>query len=296
MTSHFPMSRPHAKNWCFTLNNYTPEEEEALKRIGEEMANDNNHWCKYLCFGRERGEQGTPHLQGCISIRTCQRMNWIVNKIWGRGHQRTHWEIMKGTIDQAANYCKKDGDYSEYGRITQAAIQNQWEDIRDMIKNGCTSDEVRDKYPKTWAAYRTSIESWVNEGRQARLEHYDGDLKQKNSWIWGPPGVGKSKKAREEGNSFYNKAVNKWWDGYNGEEVVILEDVDPERCKMLVHHMKIWLDRYIFTAEVKQSSTVLSPKSYRMIITSNYSPEECFNQTDLEAIRRRLHVIHMTNL
>lgn len=293
MTSHFPMSRG-ARRWCFTLNNYTPEEELTFWRLGQDI--NNSDWLEYLIYGREVGEQGTRHLQGYLMAKHRMRWSTINNKIFGEQDQgRIHWETSRGTPQQAIAYCKKDGDFEEYGELANKP-KNQWDDIKEMIKSGCTSDEVRDKYPRTWAAYRTSIESWVNEGRQARLEHYDGDLKQKNLWIWGPPGVGKSKKAREEGNSFYNKAVNKWWDGYKGEEVVILEDVDPERCKMLVHHMKIWLDRYIFTAEVKQSSTVLSPKSYRMIITSNYSPEECFNQTDLEAIRRRLHVIHMTSL
>ena len=287
------MSRPHAKNWCFTLNNYTPEEEEALKRIGEEMKNDNKHWCKYLCFGRERGEQGTPHLQGCISIRTCQRMIWIVNKIWGRGHQRSHWEVMRGTIDQAANYCKKDGDFSEYGRLTDCALTNQWDAIRTLIEGGASREEIREKYTKTWIQHRTSIEAWINEGRQERLEQYDGELKDKNMWIWGRAGVGKSRKAREEGERHYNKQANKWWDGYNGEDTVIIEDLDPDNCRLLVHHLKIWLDRYIFTAQVKQSSIILSPKDFRLIITSNYSPEQCFNPTDLEAIRRRLKVIHM---
>ena len=293
MTSHFPMSAG-ARRWCFTLNNYTPEEELAFWRLGQEI--ENSDWLEYLIYGREVGEQGTPHLQGYLMANHKMRWSTMNRRIFGQDdYGRVHWETARGTPQQAITYCKKDGDFEEFGS-TGTKPKNQWQDIKEMVNSGKSVEDIRDKYPGTWAAYRTSIESWVNEGRQARLEHYDGDLKQKNLWIWGPPGVGKSKKAREEGNSFYNKAVNKWWDGYKGEEVVILEDVDPERCKMLVHHLKIWLDRYIFTAEVKQSSTVLSPKSYRMIITSNYSPEECFNQTDLEAIRRRLHVIHMTSL
>ena len=48
-------------NWCFTLNNYTAEEEEKLK--GELPG------VKYIVFQRERGhEKGTPHLQGYLEL------------------------------------------------------------------------------------------------------------------------------------------------------------------------------------------------------------------------------------
>jgi len=46
--------------WCFTLNNYTEEERDALRSLK----------CKYIVFGYERGEEGTPHLQGYVHLST----------------------------------------------------------------------------------------------------------------------------------------------------------------------------------------------------------------------------------
>ena len=35
---------------------------------------------------------------------------------------------------------------------------------------------------------------------------------------------------------YYPKLNNKWWDGYQSQKVVIMEDVDKETVKFLHHH------------------------------------------------------------
>ena len=47
------------EGWCFTLNNYSVEEEETIR----------NAPCAYMLFGRERGDEGTPHLQGYVHFK-----------------------------------------------------------------------------------------------------------------------------------------------------------------------------------------------------------------------------------
>lgn len=109
-------------------------------------------------------------------------------------------------------------------------------------------------------------------------------------WIWGPPGTGKSHFARQHyGSSLYLKAQNKWWDGYQGQKFVLLDDLDT---KVLGHYLKIWCDKYAFMAECKGSSIQIRPD--RFLITSNYTPEELFDDPIVAAaIRRRCYFIHL---
>lgn len=53
--------------------------------------------------------------------------------------------------------------------------------------------------------------------------HHEGT---RGEWYWGQPGAGKSRKAYEENPGAYRKAQNKWFDGYRGEKVIILDDLD----------------------------------------------------------------------
>lgn len=115
-----------------------------------------------------------------------------------------------------------------------------------------------------------------------------------NEWHHGPTGVGKSLHVRKAyGESLYYKPFNKWWDGYQEESTVLLDDITPEHAFMLSYLLQ-WADHYPFTAEVKGSTTIIRPR--RIIVTSNYRPEEIFQRDDgknaesVKAILRRFRV------
>ena len=73
------------------------------------------------------------------------------------------------------------------------------------------------------------------------------------------------------------KPMNKWWDGYAGEEVVVLDDFDPRHAEHLSYYLKIWADHYAFNAEVKGGMIRVRPKT--VIVTSQYAIEDCFKET-----------------
>lgn len=83
------------------------------------------------------------------------------------------------------------------------------------------------------------------------------------------------------------KALNKWWDGYDNEQVIIIEDVDSFAAGHLGHALKIWADEAHFSAEVKGGTLKIRP--LLIIVTSNYLIEDLWpNDLILQAaIKRR---------
>lgn len=197
----------------------------------------------------------------------------------------SHIAKCRGNAQQNVNYINSHHPdlLWEIGTMPQGKedINDTWEAFIEDIHNGCV-----DKDSKMYARYQNYAERRLAELKVH--EDYDGDLKAKNIWIWGPSRTGKTYWARHFSNKrIYVKPINKWWDGYDGQEIVIIEDIDPDSCKHLAHYMKIWSDRYPFTAALKGSSTVISPKDYSLIVTSNYSIDDCFDGKDIIPIQSR---------
>jgi len=177
-----------------------------------------------------------------------------------------------------------EGTFFEVGaRPVKRNNKIDWARQLDLAKRGL-EDEID---PGVYMRCYNTIKKIKAENMVAALDADDVT----GLWIWGPPGVGKSRLARDCYPGVYDKPLNKWWDGYSCGPV-LLDDVDKVH-KVLGHHLKRWCDRYSFTAEVKGGTVSIRP--VKIIITSNYSIEEIFGEdmTLVEAIRRRCHVVHM---
>lgn len=109
---------------------------------------------------------------------------------------------------------------------------------------------------------------------------------------WGESGTGKTRRAWYEAGTpatVYIKNPNtKWWDGYRGQETVIIDEFTG---RIDITYLLTWLDRYPCLVEVKGYSTPLL--ATRFFITSNVDPRNWYpeaNPAQQAALLRRMNI------
>lgn len=284
---------PMRIRWCFTWNNYENNQQE-LERFRTWVQGPDT---KMVIIGEETAPTtGTKHLQGYLEL-TKQRRITELKKL----SQQIHWEGANGTRTQNYEYCSKEGNIwyekQDAGKwSTSRAQDDKWQQIRDLARLGQLS-EIEAQFPHDYILYRGAMERMAAESTIAKLQIFEGDLQKKNVWIWGEPGVGKSKWANNKYDlpAIYRKMANKWWDGYNilNHKLVLIEDWPSVTQLDMGHFMKLWSDRYPFRGECKGGMVTVDPKVH-IVVTSNYPISQCFTPTDVPAIQRRFCELNMT--
>lgn len=266
-------ARPQAKHWTFTLNNPVAGEGDA---ITVELVD-------YLIVGNEIGTEGTPHHQGYVCFKRPLRLTAVKKLL-----PRAHWEVAKGSPAQNYQYCSKDGDFLEIGVLPQPQTANaskkraaDYQLAMDQAKR----QKLYEVEPGLLIRHMSSLKQIARDHppELAENDHLSG------IWFYGQPGTGKSKTARWLYPNAYPKPCNKWWDGYQNQHYVIIDDFDRNHS-VLGHHLKIWADHYPFIAEQKGHSIKIRPTI--ICVTSNYHPAELFTDdpTLRQAILRRFTI------
>lgn len=112
----------------------------------------------------------------------------------------------------------------------------------------------------------------------------------------GGSGLGKSRRAwheaealQRQGLSIYEKMPDtKWWDGYSGEQVIVLDEFTG---KVSIGHLLRWFDRYPCKVEYKGGCTYLATTHW--FITTNLPLDRWFSDITpehMDALKRRVQV------
>lgn len=225
----------------------------------------------------EKGEETEhPHIQFFLSFKKSVRPTQIT-----RVDKRVHFEKVK--INNGADrYCMKEETRVEgpieFGeKPIQRNNKTDWEAVWKKAKEG----KIEEIPASIRVIHYNKLKSIAKDNMQFKdCDHLRG------IWIWGKAGSGKSRWVREQcKESLYPKLCNKWWDGYQGEKYVVMDDIMP--ChSVLAQQLKIWTDRYDCILETK-GGAVHAQYEY-FIVTSQYSIGEIFqDEKDREALQRR---------
>lgn len=282
-----------SKYWCWTLNNYTADEEESIRTLR------NNSQVSYIVYGRERGENGTPHLQGYIEFNTRKRFTTVKRLI----SNRIHLEKRRGTSDEAADYSKKDGDFFEHGiiSVTNPGKRTDLDDVVECIKEGATLRQLWEDNTSTMIRYSKGIKEAMNELRPIE-EHKGFELESfpfhpinfdltKSIIIWGASGARKtsyviSRYPKICMVSHMDDLLNFKPEEHDG---ILFDDMDfghiPRTAQ--IHLVDQTFDRSIHI----RYTTVTIPKNTLKIFTTNNNNGDIFLNDP--AINRRIQKHHI---
>ena len=259
-----------SRTWVFTVNNYTDKDIEWVNSLE----------CNRIVCSKEVGQNGTPHLQGAVTFKRLYQFSQV--KVL---HNSAHWEIARAISD--FNYCKKfggeivrDESNGKQGRRTDI------EDVREMLESGESLVQVSKKarsmhsisFAKAWLS--------INE------KHLPMGTKISIHWYYGCSGLGKTKKVLDQCQPYIPLSF-KWWDGYDGQSEVLLDDLRPDWCQPSQLLRLLDPYRFQYRVEIKGSSRPLLATT--IYITTPWHPDDFWRDTqeDTNQLMRRIdHLLH----
>lgn len=256
------------RSWTITVNNYSQQDEQQLQ-----MQQQRAH---FIVYGREQGEQGTPHLQGYIQMKQSQTLDYMKKHV----HATAHFEVARGTPRQNYDYCTKDGDFWTYGEVPKQGKRTDIDKVKDIISHGGNMKDVVQVSTSYQAAkFAELFLKYTETQRFETITVY---------WFHGPTGSGKTKEAAAMCPEAYWHSNGKWFDGYDGEKEVIMDDWRQEGWN-IKELLRMW-QPYPYRVETKGSTRQLQATTF--IITCPMSPDElCWPGEDIQQLKRRINYI-----
>lgn len=265
----------------FTMNNYSEQDEEHLQTL------DN---VAYIVYGREIGEQGTPHLQGCVTFLKPVRKERAKTLLPG-----CHLTI-PDMLTAARKYCKKgsgtadcpvDPDVYEWSRNKLKTYgQGQRSDldsVTEYIKSGHTLKETAMEFSNQYVKFHAGI------GRLTQLcqRTEPRTAPPVVHWYYGDTGTGKTRAVVESEPSLWLAYDNlTFFNGWENQDAACFDDFRGGFCKF--RELLRLLDRYSVIVNIKHGTAEWNP--YRIYVTSDRLPQVQYNKEvgDQNQLLRRI--------
>lgn len=283
---------------------HPPDNAEAIFRAWAQL-----DMIAFACVARETGTTGTtPHLHVFAITPQSMAVSRFIQFIHSK-FPSAHVEAAIGSIATNLHYARKEGNYEDIGLLV---IEN---DDPTLDANGRKrKKDINEQYREAIQLARAGQVDKVEPA--VRLRHYKAltdisnivetstePLKRKAGlWIWGPVGTGKSTAVHDAFTQpgkwqMYAKPNSQWWDQYQGEQVIYIDEFTPETAHPYIkNHLKLWTDPSAQIVERKGSTAKIRPQV--VLIVSNWPPEAFFfnpnrpDPTNLMAILKRFVVLH----
>lgn len=259
----------------------------------------NNDGVSFYVYQREIcPKTKAAHYQGFLILNRSQRIKKIKQII---GDEKAHIENAKGTNDQCIAYCTKsetrDPTFTAvtYGSapISQAGKRTDWDGLKEMLKTRTiktiNDTELIDKFSSLMGRYKEGVARFC---KAYGIRIIYNDIKRtdmtKINIISGPSGCGKTTYVKELKDSYYKDENHLWWDNYDGQENVIVNDytgcgkINPLELLKLADHAPL---------ELQQKGGSCQFTSKVIWITTNLTKDEFFRtvgDAHKEALNRRI--------
>lgn len=215
-----------SNRWCFTLNN-----------PGETRPLFNPRLMNYMIWQLERGEHGTPHIQGYVRFQARKRLQ-TAKAALGEDFAGAHFERARGSEKENHDYCSKedtrvDNDPNNHGEEGEyepdKGKQGHRSDLEGIAKAIIANPhaplrELAIAHPADFIRYGTGILNY----QQMIAPDQPPERPVQNIWIWGPTRSGKSHLVTylTLGDCYIIRGSPGAhpWDGYTGQSSLLLDE------------------------------------------------------------------------
>lgn len=268
---------PGARGYCFTLNNPDKHDlghPDIMKHKFEK------HEVTWAFWSLEVGQNGTPHYQGVLYFKAPRLMKAVNKKLF---NNHAHLETKRGSVVANIHYISKDpieGPW-EHGDRPMQGKRSDWAEVRRMIKTGADNEKILDTFPHVFPNQKC-----INEYRLSIAKPYEGE--RKVIWNWGVTGAGKTYAAKQAG-AVHVKYVGGSWRGYNGEECVVLDEMD-KWDKVPWDEMLLMLDSNPITLNMRYFNLPWNAKTIYICTTT--VPDTIIPGAWYDQMLRRITEVH----